>query len=195
MTKAKAVKQKTKPKRKPPRPRGRATKLTPAVQKTIVKAIVDGNYFNVACALAGVDKNTAYELMARGEGRDPGRSLEPEFANFANAVREAEARAECKGVATLRRKGNPVEFLSRRFSERWSTRMKVETWESEIVTLLKAGKVSPDDVVAEFGEQGHRLVVAAGATACASSPAQSKNIEPGDSIIVDAASSADATAG
>jgi len=189
--KAMPAKQKTRPKRKPSRPRGRATKLTPAVQKIIVKAIADGNYFNVACALAGVDKNTAYEWLARGEGRDPGRSLEPEFANFANAVREAEAKAECKGVATLRRKGNPVEFLSRRFPERWSTRMKVETWEDEVILLLRSGKVSQADVYSEFGDtdKARRLVIAAGLLPDESRAAQGEGKDL-DAALADAASGA-----
>jgi transposase len=108
--------------------RGRHTKLTAEVQSKIVEAILAGNYFETACQYAGVSKITGYEWLARGEGKDPnGRKNAPHFAEFANAVREAEARAEVGAVAIIRQAlpENPklaLDYLSRRHPERWGAK-------------------------------------------------------------------------
>ena len=104
--------------------RGRRTKLTAERQDKIVQAILDGNYFETACAYAGVSRNTGFEWLARGENRDPDRRGAAVFAAFANAVRAAEAQAEVRAVAIIQQgfEDNPrlaLEFLSRRYPERW----------------------------------------------------------------------------
>jgi len=83
------------------RTRGQRTKLTQLVFRSIVESVRQGNYVCAACSAAGVAHNTVLEWIARGEGRDPDRSLTPLYAKFAKALRVAEAEAEQKAVAIL----------------------------------------------------------------------------------------------
>ncbi len=111
---------------------GRNSKLTPAVQGKVVQAILAGNYFETALQFAGVGTTTGYEWLARGEDRQPtGRPCTPLFAEFAKAVRQAEAQAEVHAVAIIRQSlpENPrlaLDFLARRFPERWGAKDRHE---------------------------------------------------------------------
>lgn len=70
----------------------RPTKLTPAVQAAIVNAATEGVPLSRAAQLAGVNKYTVLEWLARGQGTD-GRSQTPHYTQFAHAI--AYARAIC----------------------------------------------------------------------------------------------------
>lgn len=64
-----------------------------------------------------------------------------------------------------------VEYLKRRDPEHWSekTNIKLETWETELVALLRAGKITPEQVTAELGMSlAERLFNAAGIPATTS---------------------------
>jgi transposase-like protein len=64
-----------------------------------------------------------------------------------------------------------VEYLKRRDSEHWSdrTNVKLETWESELVALLKAGTITPEQITAELETSlAERLFIAAGVPATSS---------------------------
>jgi hypothetical protein len=105
----------------------RPSKLTPEVRERIVQAILAGNYFETACQFAGVATATGYEWLARGEGRDQRRPRNREFAEFAEAVGQAEAQAEVHTVALIRQglPDNPrlaLDFLARRYPDRWGGR-------------------------------------------------------------------------
>ncbi len=131
---------------------GRPTKLTPEVQATIVQVVEEGNYFETAAAIAGISKVTLYSWIEKGEAGD-----EP-FAEFLNALKDAEAKAERQALADVRL-GQPgwqanMTFLERRHPSRWSRRdpdhgVKTKLLEAELETakqkleLLKAG-INPD---------------------------------------------------
>ena len=57
-----------------------------------------------------------------------------------------------------------VAEISKLFGDYPAQKMKVETWEDEVILLLRSGKVNQADVYAEFGDtdKARRLVVAAG---------------------------------
>lgn len=83
---------------------------TETVADRIVSSIAAGNYFEQACAAAGVGKVTAYRwlregaLAARTIASNPDATLEgnaPLYLNFWNAVEEAEGRWEVGALTTL----------------------------------------------------------------------------------------------
>jgi len=109
-----------------PRKGGRKNKCTPAVRQLIVSAILNGSYFAVACRFAGIDEDTGREWMQRGEGRHPKRGTAPEYVEFAQAVRKAEADLEVLLLADhhtyLKESRDPKEvmrFMEKRFRDRW----------------------------------------------------------------------------
>lgn len=71
-------------------------KLTPAVQRAIVKALEGGNTHRTAAHLAGVSPGTMRNWMRRG------RDGEAPFAAFVDAVKRAESTGEGELVATIR---------------------------------------------------------------------------------------------
>jgi hypothetical protein len=83
--------------RGPVRHPGRPSKLTPAVQQTIVAALEAGHFLQTAAALADVSKPTVCRWLADGEGDD----APPEFRDFRDAVTRARARAENVAVAAV----------------------------------------------------------------------------------------------
>lgn len=86
-------------------PRGRHTKLTPAIQDAIVTAVAGGVRYVQACVLAGIDDNTAQEWRARGEGRDPDRPCTELYANFATAIKKAESQDEARRILRINQAG------------------------------------------------------------------------------------------
>lgn len=67
-------------------------KLTPEVQAQIVESLKVGNYLDVAAAQAGIAKPSVLKWLRRGaKGEQP-------YADFADAVRRAQNRAESELV-------------------------------------------------------------------------------------------------
>jgi hypothetical protein len=79
----------------------RPSKLTREVQETICAAVEEGVSFETACEVADVAAATGWEWLARGMGRDPDRPSSPEFAEFAEALTRARARAEMREVQLI----------------------------------------------------------------------------------------------
>jgi len=79
----------------------RQTDLTPAIQKKIVAAIRKGNYFNVACELAGIPEKTGQDWLYRGLGTHPDRDDREPFAGFAVAIKKAESDVEQAAIARI----------------------------------------------------------------------------------------------
>lgn len=75
---------------------GRPTKLTPELAAAIVAHVAAGNYGETAAAMEGVGRSAFYEWMDRG------RRGESPFADFANAVTRARAKAEADAVQEVR---------------------------------------------------------------------------------------------
>jgi transposase len=116
----------------------RPTKLTSLVQDRLCNAIRAGNYYETACAYAGISYSTFREWMIRGEAR---RSGSP-FLEFLEAVRAAEAEAEMAVVALWQRHipdnwQAARDFLARRYPERWAPRDQLHV-STDIDALLAA---------------------------------------------------------
>jgi len=109
----------------------RQTLLTPEVQQKIIEALLLGNFFEIACEVAGVAARTGYEWRQRGEGRAKHRPCNEVYAQFAHAVNEAEHKAEQQQAARFYMAGKDdwraaAEFLARRYPGRWSETRRQE---------------------------------------------------------------------
>jgi transposase len=98
---------------------GRPTKLTPEVQERLCEAIAAGNYYEPACAYAGVAYSTFMHWKTQGETAKSGP-----YRQFLEAVKEAEAKAEMRMVEQWRSQmpedwRAARDFLARRFPGRW----------------------------------------------------------------------------
>lgn len=74
-----------------PRKPGKHPTLTTALGKRICKHVATGTPKRHAAAAEGISENTLHEWIARGEGKDPDRKPTPLLAEFAKAMRKAEA--------------------------------------------------------------------------------------------------------
>ena len=98
---------------------GRPSKLTPEVQERISQAIRAGNYYEAACAYAGIDYSTFRRWIIKGEKAKSGR-----YYNFCEAITRPEHEAEVRVVA-MWQQHMPVNwqaiatFLERRYPDRW----------------------------------------------------------------------------
>ena len=103
----------------------RPSKLTPEVQERICQAIRAGNYYEAACAYAGIDYSTFRRWIVKGEKAKSGK-----YHNFCEAIKRAEHEAEVRMVAQWQ-KHMPenwqaiATFLERRYPDRWGRRMDV----------------------------------------------------------------------
>lgn len=105
---------------------GRPSKLTPEVQEKICHAIREGNYYEAACAYAGIGYSTFRMWMVKGEKAKSGK-----YREFVEAVKRAEYEAEARMVA-LWQEHMPGDyrairdFLERRYPQRWGKRLDVK---------------------------------------------------------------------
>lgn len=102
----------------------RPTKLTPEIHTAIVTSITNGNYAIIAAKAAGISETSYYEWLKRGtEGDNPPSP----FAEFAEAIACAEAKAEARSVGILAGSDDwraHTEYLKRRYPNRWSERIE-----------------------------------------------------------------------
>jgi hypothetical protein len=136
---------------------------------TVVTLIATGNRHEEICRFAASQWGVNYRQTDR-------------YIQSANALILAEAAKDrttriAESIATLvavKKRAYAIDDLtnmraavaeiSKLFGDYPAARMKVETWEDEVILLLRSGKVSQADVYAEFGDtdKARRLVVAAG---------------------------------
>jgi pyocin large subunit-like protein len=133
---------------------GRPTKLTPELHAEIIKLVETGVHPFVAAGCFGVAQGTFYEWMARGEGRDTDRPMEPEYAAFAVAVHTAERRAEAAlvalAVAKAKGSGDALAVLARRFGDRWREKIDVRVeLEAEVRRIAEESGVDYAEALAE----------------------------------------------
>lgn len=100
------------------------TKLTPDVQERLLGAIASGNYYETACALAGIHYGTMRQWLIDGKQARSGPKRE-----FYEAVTRAEAEAESRVVAMWQAKmpedwQAARDFLARRHADRWGPKDK-----------------------------------------------------------------------
>lgn len=91
---------------------GRRPKLlNPEIQQQIVEALLGGNYMETAAEYAGVGTTALYDWLAKGREAqqqiDNGEEVTVPngqlYAEFAEAVKQAQARAEVQTLAIIRR--------------------------------------------------------------------------------------------
>ena len=110
---------------------GRKSKLTLGVQTKICDALQGGNYFNTACRYAGVAPSTGWEWLDRGEKERPRRGRGDIYAQFAEAIRAAEAETEIELVkdwkAQMGEDWRSIQtFLERRYPDTWGRKERRE---------------------------------------------------------------------
>lgn len=111
----------------------RPTKFTPETREAILKAVRAGNTRETSAAYAGVSLTAFMEWLARGRAEierleKPGarkRKSEAAYAEFAQALLQADARAETGHVGVLASAANKGEW---RASLEWLRRMRRRTW-------------------------------------------------------------------
>lgn len=118
--------------------RSGAPKLTPELQTKIVAAIRQGNYREVAAQWAGIAPETFCRWMKRPERI---------YADFRQAVLEAEKAAEIQAVARIMRAAaeDPKYaqwWLERKFPQRWARRSEPDYTrlsDQELLEIVSAG--------------------------------------------------------
>jgi hypothetical protein len=110
--------------------RGRPTKFNKEIAETIINLVAQGNYFDTACKVAGIDYTTFRNWIIKGEEEQKGQ-----FYDFFNAIKRAEAEAEAKRVELILRAGMVEDwkanawYLERRYPEKWG---KVDRLEANV---------------------------------------------------------------
>ena len=101
---------------------GRKTKLTPEIQFALCAALMEGQYIDTACGLAGITATTFYRWMAQGDGPDAPKK----FREFREAVVKARSQAEADMVKLIAKAAKRPEtwtaaawWLERSFPNRW----------------------------------------------------------------------------
>lgn len=110
---------------------GRPTKLTPERHARIVQMISTGAYAHIAAQASGINPGTYYDWMARGRDCDrddegnPTTDDDAPYAEFHDAVKEAEAKAEAVAIGRIQQAANggtwqaAAWYLERKYSDRW----------------------------------------------------------------------------
>jgi hypothetical protein len=106
------------------------------MQERICELIRQGNYSGTAALLSGVGSRTFYRWMAQGRKAKSGA-----FRQFWQAIKKAEAEAECAFVAGIHRASKTTWqaaawWLERRYPLRWGKREQEQL--AELARKLKA---------------------------------------------------------
>jgi len=118
--------------------RSRPTKLEPEVEKRLLDAVAAGNYYEAACAYAGITYQTLRNWVNRAEAElervaaNPRRTIrqrERIYVEFYERLKKAEAQAEVTIVAQWRQQvpenwQAARDFLARRYPERWGKQVQ-----------------------------------------------------------------------
>ena len=106
---------------------GRPTKLTPETQDSIVEAIREGMYQEIAAATVGISTSTYYRWMERGQTGQPEDEPYREFREAIEKGRAEAERAKLKVISREAEKGNwtaAAWWLERSFPARWGRRIE-----------------------------------------------------------------------
>ena len=138
-----------------------ASKFTPEVRKAVIDHIRAGNHITTAVRAAGIEYGTFQKWMAIGEFRSLEKHPTPEFVQFAEEVRRAEAECEAEIVDKIRTAAltDPelgLKFLARRHPERWSERQPPKQtvhWVVAATDMLRKGEITFDLLETELGPE------------------------------------------
>jgi hypothetical protein len=135
----------------PPKPVGRPPECTQELIKKIVSSILVGNYFETACASAGIHKTTAYDWLKKG-AREPGSI----FEQFSNAVEKAQADGESRDVMVIEMQahGAPAQYneMGQQIREAIPRDWKAAAWRLERKHPKKWGRMDRHEVTGQDGK-------------------------------------------
>jgi hypothetical protein len=110
------------------KPRGRPTKFNKEIAERICKLVADGNYFDTACQVVGIDYQTFRNWVVKGEQDGKGQ-----FFDFFVSIKRAEAEAEAKRVELILKAGGlggdwkaNAWYLERKYPDRWGKLDRLE---------------------------------------------------------------------
>jgi len=136
---------------------------------TIVTRIATGNRYSEIVRYAatqwGVNSRQADNYIARANALILVEAKKDREARIAESLATLVAvKKRAYAIDDLTNMRAAVAEISKLFGDYPAQKMKVETWEDEVILLLRSGKVNQADVYAEFGDtdKARRLVVAAG---------------------------------
>lgn len=110
---------------------GRKDKLTPDIQRKILKALELGAYIKTACDFAGISRETFYYWLERGRTEPNSK-----YANFLTQVNETLAKAELQSLQKIKDSEQwqaHAWILERRFNSRWGKRDALEITDEKTV--------------------------------------------------------------
>ena len=101
------------------------TKLTPELQKKLIKCIRAGSYIVVACRAVGISEFAFYDWIKKGK-----KGIEP-YTKFTKSVRQAQAIGELKIYSEIRSQVKKdwragMEILARKYPQRWAKKDRLE---------------------------------------------------------------------
>jgi len=110
--------------------RGRPTKCTPALIKKAEKLMGEGHYAVTVAKALGIGESTWYDWLEWADDIEK----DPIYSEFSEAVTRGETKAEMDAVAALReaavgKNGDwraNLEYLKRRYRDRWSEKIEQE---------------------------------------------------------------------
>lgn len=104
-------------------------KLSNELRDSLCEALRKGHYRETACALVGIHKDTFYEWIKKSENEErPDYEI---YADFADAVKKAEAEAEDKALKVIT-DATPLNwqagawYLERKYPDRYGRRVAVD---------------------------------------------------------------------
>ena len=113
------------------------TKLTPELQKQLIKYIEAGNYVETACKAVGISRRVFYNWGERGkktlELEKNGKKVpesEKIYLHFLHTTRQAVAKAEIRNVTIIQIAAKKdwraaMEILARKYPKRWGKKDKL----------------------------------------------------------------------
>lgn len=124
-------------------PNGRRSLLNETSEKLVLDAVTAGATLKIAAEAAGVSYDTLKKWIARGEhGHE--RPAYKEYVEFAQKVRQAQAKGEVGLIARVRKASEEnwsaaAWLLERGHSERWGRKQQITVKElsnDQIISLL-----------------------------------------------------------
>ena len=139
---------------------GKPTLCTPARIKAIAEIVSRGNYITSACRLIGIGERTGYQWLEKGEDDLESGNVGTVYAQYAQAIKKAEAEAEDKMIAVVRTAAvesknwlAAMTWLERRHPDRWGRKDRTAI----TIDHDKRVTITHVEVIKDYG-QGGRIV-------------------------------------
>lgn len=117
-----------------PKAVGRPSKFTEDVRTSIIDSLKAGSTYDQAALVAGIAPSTLYDWKAKGE------SGEPEFSEFLEEIKTAEAKGDLDLLKRIRSASIDPKFWT---AAAWILeRRHPETWGKQRIDINHSGSVS-----------------------------------------------------